>query len=53
MAAMNTTCNPFIYAMFMPVYRKCVVKTFCGCAVAPRDASGDSSATGVSTLSTT
>ena len=30
-ASVNTTCNPFIYAVFMPVYRKAVVNTFFPC----------------------
>ena len=29
MAALNNTANPFMYCLFMPIYRKCLMKTFC------------------------
>ena len=50
MAAINTTCNPFIYAVFMPVYRKAVISTFCKCF--KRGNSGLESSTHNTTVST-
>ena len=32
LAAFNSVANPFVYALLMPTYRKCVINTFCQCA---------------------
>ena len=32
LAAFNSVANPFVYALLMPTYRKCVIDTFCTCA---------------------
>ena len=32
LAAFNSVANPFVYALLMPTYRKCVIDTFCPCA---------------------
>ena len=31
LSSFNSTANPFVYALLMPTYRKCVMKTFCPC----------------------
>ena len=31
LSSFNSTANPFVYALLMPIYRKCVRKTFCAC----------------------
>ena len=32
LAAFNSVANPFVYAILMPTYRRCVIKTFWPCA---------------------
>ena len=32
LSAFNSGANPFVYALLMPTYRKCVISTFCPCA---------------------
>ena len=44
LAAFNSVANPFVYALLMPTYRKCVINTFCPCArVTKPEASKESS----------
>ena len=31
LSAFNSVANPFVYALLMPTYRKCVINTFCAC----------------------
>ena len=31
MSSFNSVANPFVYALLMPTYRKCVINTFCPC----------------------
>ena len=31
LSSFNSTANPFVYALLMPSYRKCVRQTFCAC----------------------
>ena len=31
LVSFNSTANPFVYALLMPSYRKCVINTFCAC----------------------
>ena len=37
-AAFNSVANPFVYAILLPTYRKCVIRTFCPCAVKTKEA---------------
>ena len=31
LSSFNSVANPFVYALLMPTYRKCVINTFCTC----------------------
>ena len=53
MASLNTTANPFLYAMFMPAYRNAVAQTFCPCRVEKSGKKGDNTSNNTSNSNVT
>ena len=50
LSSFNSTANPFVYALLMPAYRKCVRQTYCPCATGSKRLTTQESANTISSI---